>query len=66
MREVYNEMPRMQHDLESAPNLNACKEAINNLLNGGAPPSDIKKNDKVNKAQEIVDQAKKLMGENVK
>lgn len=65
MKEVYNEVPQMQHDLENAPNLNVCRDAIGNLLNGGAPPSDIKKNDKVNKAQEIVDQAKKLMSDNV-
>ncbi len=57
-------------DIESAANLNHCKDSVTSILNnflqgeGGAGAG--KKPDKVNKAQEVVDQAKRLMGENVK
>ena len=64
-REIYNEVPKMSHDLESAPNLSSCKDAVM-LLMGGGHTTELKKGDKVTKAQDIVDQAKKLMGENVK
>lgn len=57
-------------DLESAPNLNHCKDAVASILNNFMLDGGSKKGgaggDKVNKAQDIVEQAKKLMGENVK
>lgn len=52
-------------DIESAGNLNHCKEAVGQLLNTFLTEGT-KKTDKVSKAQDIVDQAKKLMGDNVK
>jgi hypothetical protein len=45
------------------PNLNMCKDAIAMLMTN---QQDVKKNDKVSRAQEMVNQATKAMQENVK
>ena len=51
-------------DIESMSNLNQCREAISMILSG--QEVGLKKNDKVSKAQDVVNQAKMLMGDNVK
>lgn len=66
-KEVYSDNHRdaIDGDIESAKNLGHCREGVlsimTSFLAGGA-----QKADKVHKAQDIVDQAKKLMGDNVK
>lgn len=65
-KEVYSDSNlETAGDIESAVNLNHCRDSVAAIINnfdGGA----VKKADKVNKAQDVVDQAKRLMGENVK
>jgi hypothetical protein len=68
-QEVYSEtnLDQIGGDIESAKNLNHCRDSLAHLINtflssGGG----LQKADKVSKAQEVVDQAKKLMGDNVK
>ena len=67
-REVQQQASVGSDDLESTPNLNHCKEAVGQILNTFMVDGGQKKGggEKINKAQDIVDQAKKLMGENVK
>ena len=72
LKEVQNEVYSESNmetigDIESAPNLNHCRENVAGLINTFLQDSGAgKKVDKVGKAQDVVEQAKKLMGENVK
>ena len=67
-KEIYSEANIVESgDLESAPDLNHCRDSLSQLLNGFlSQDGGVKRPDKVTKAQEIVDQAKRLMGDNVK
>ena len=61
----------MDGDIESLTNLNASKDAFLQVMSGYQPggngSSQIpQKSDKLTKAQDVVEQAKKLMGDNVK
>lgn len=53
-KEVYNESNLSNIDIENAPNLSHCKETVSSLI-GSFMQEGGKKNDKVGKAQEIVD-----------
>lgn len=64
-KEIYHEVPRLQYDLESMPNLNSCRDAVAILMssNGVAKAQAF---DKVSKAQEAVNLASKVMQDNVR
>lgn len=66
-REVYSQTNLDSGtDIESLSNLNHCRDTLTQVLNGNGSEIIPKKADKVSKAQDIVGQATKLMGENVK
>eukprot|EP00347_Sterkiella_histriomuscorum_P007309 403349448 len=67
INEVYSQYSDV--DVDSVSNLNRCRDSISNLINGnlqGSGISEIKKNDKLSKAQDVVSQATKAMQDNVR
>ena len=64
-KEVYSESNLDNGDIESATDLNHCRDSLSTLVNTFVSEGS-KKVDKVTKAQAVVEQAKRLMGDNVK
>lgn len=65
IKEVYSQYNG--DDVDSVSNLNKCRDTVNDIINGTASTmSDIKKNDKLSKAHEVVSQATKSMQDNVR
>ena len=65
-REAYS---NLDGDIESQSSMSQCKDAFLQVMAGyqpGAEGAIPQKSDKLSKAQDVVEQAKKLMGDNVK
>ena len=65
-REAYS---NLDGDIESQSSMSQCKDAFLQVMGGYQPSAEgalPQKSDKLSKAQDVVEQAKKLMGDNVK